>query len=587
MEQKLIRDTFMKFFITSLASSLILSVLSMTDLIIAGYAVGEAGLAAVSLALPVTILVQIAAALWGTGGAIAFSAKLGENNLEACSRIFTLALAGALASGFVLGAAGLWKLEGLVRFLGAVNEGEIRLAGSYVGILLAGFPFLILSPVMITFLRNDSRQKYAMLCVVTGAVLNVVCSLLFSLVFGWGIAGVGMATVLSQGICCFMAGIKLFRSHLSYGLTKTFFSVELIKEMLAPGSTVALIFLCQVFLTIVINRILNNEGGAAVYAVIKYLINFQFALFDGVTGAVQPMFGIYYGEGESENIRRTSACAFAAMMGMAAIMFLVFELGGDFLWILFSIESVQIAEMTAAAAHILGIYCFGAAAVTFLNAFYRCVGKEQISFWLGLADNLIFPMAAILFLVYILDMGVMGVFLGLCVSVFLTLLLWMLLVRPWKNGILLLKKNQFPAAEGEYHRIIPATFQEAERILAEVEEYCEQMEISMKKQYYINLSIEELIVNVIGLADEGERGKKDGRNFYADIRIRPMDSGMVYLRIRDNLTEWRPAEEKGASLLELDESVKVNELGIGIIKRIAVSYSYRRTIGFNNFSVIL
>ena len=70
MEQKLVKETFFKFFTTALASSVTLSVLSMTDLMIAGNVVGEKGLAAVSLALPVVILVQIASALWGTGGAI-------------------------------------------------------------------------------------------------------------------------------------------------------------------------------------------------------------------------------------------------------------------------------------------------------------------------------------------------------------------------------------------------------------------------------------------------------------------------------------------------------------------------------------
>lgn len=106
MEQKLVKETFFKFFTTALASSVTLSVLSMTDLMIAGNVVGEKGLAAVSLALPVVILVQIASALWGTGGAIVFSARLGEGDLRACGRILTLSLAGALASGLLLGAGG-------------------------------------------------------------------------------------------------------------------------------------------------------------------------------------------------------------------------------------------------------------------------------------------------------------------------------------------------------------------------------------------------------------------------------------------------------------------------------------------------
>ena len=49
---------------------------------------------------------------------------------------------------------------------------------------------------------------------------------------------------------------------------------------------------------------------------------------------------------------------------------------------IFGVETPRMQEMTIAASRIIGVYCFGAAAVTFLNAFYRCVGRERISFLL-------------------------------------------------------------------------------------------------------------------------------------------------------------------------------------------------------------
>ena len=62
------------------------------------------------------------------------------------------------------------------------------------------------------------------------------------------------------------------------------------------------------------------------------------------------------------------------------------------------------------------------------------------------------------------------------------------------------------------------------------------------------------------------------------------------LRIRDNLTEWLPSDVDISDMNLLEEEDKAggqNELGIGIVKKIAKEYSYKRTIGFNNFSVIL
>lgn len=590
MERKLVRETFFKFFPPTLASSVTLSVLSMTDLVIAGQFVGEKGLAAISLALPVTIFVQIVAALMGMGGAIVFSARLGEGDMTACSQVFTLSLAGTLCCGILASAAGLFWLEPLIGMLGASGGEEFQLASVYIGTLFAGMPFMILSPVMMTFLRNDSKQGYSMFCVVFCALFNLIFSLVFCIVCGMGIRGIGLATILSQFLACILAGVKLFQKNKSYGLVRRFFSWERLAAILKPGSTVALIFFCQVLLTVMVNRILITEGGAAVYAVVKYLINFLFALFDGVTGAVQPMLGIYYGEREKENVKATAEYSFRTMAVVSGIMFLFLELGGGIICHLFGVESEHTRNMTIEAVRIIGFYCFGAAAVTFLNSFYRCVGREKISFFMGLFDNLVVPFSCILFFVYGCHMGTRGVFLGLSCGAFCTLALWAVICRPWKNGVLLLDETQFPGREQEYHEIVAASPKEVGQVMERVEEYCEAMAISPKKQFYINLSIEELIVNVAGLAEEDNQKKKRKKEYYADIRIAVSKDGTVRLRIRDNLTEWVPTafDIHEVSLLEhMPESGGMNEFGIGIIKKIAREYSYKRTIGFNNFSVIL
>lgn len=112
----------------------------------------------------------------------------------------------------------------------------------------------------------------------------------------------------------------------------------------------------------------------------------------------------------------------------------------------------------------------------------------------------------------------------------------------------------------------------------------------MKTQYYISLSIEELVLNVVGLADLDRKKKGHSVGYYADICIYPVEEGRVRLRIRDNLTEWAPPsmDINERNLFEEEqEAGGLNELGIGIIKKIAREYSYKRTIGFNNFSVIL
>lgn len=593
MEKRLVTDTFYKFFFPTLAASVVLSVISMTDLVIAGHFVGPDALTAISLALPAIIFIQIVSALCGMGGAIVLSAKLGEGDLEACSRVFTVSMVLAAGIGAAVSILGLAFLEPVIRLCGGSGSSVMELAKQYIGTLFSGMVFMILSPVLVIFLRNDSRQGYSMFCVILCSVFNIICSIAFVTVFHWGIGGIAGATVLSQLLVCLLAGRKLLFKNSNFHLTRNAFSAELVLSVLKPGSTVAAIFFCQVILTMLINHVLaGNSGGEglAVYAVVKYLLNFLYALFDGVTGAVQPMLGIYYGEREKDNIVYTVKCSLKTMCALAFFMFLVLELLSGPLCGMFGVKNGDLRDMTAAALKVEGVYCFVAAAVTFLNGFYRCTGNEKLSFVLSLADNLVFPAGCIFLFNRFSGAGAGSVWYGLLAGSLCTLVLWAVLCAGKRQGLLLLGRREFCRDEGEYHVIIPAATQYVGTLFEEVESYCVRMKVSARRQYYISLAIEELVVNVIGLAEADKQKRGRVKEYYADIKIVPLEGGKVCLRIRDNLTQWTPASlptGDAGELARCDETSAVNELGIGMVKRIAEQYNYKRTIGFNNFSVVL
>lgn len=593
MEEKIVKDTFKKFFLPTLTASITLSVISMTDLIIAGRFVGENALTSISLALPVVIFIQIIAALFGTGGAIALSAKLGEGDLEECSRIFTLSLASAACIGVLVLGIGTVFLEPIILLCGG-SPGEVMAgAKDYMGTLFLGMPFMILSPVMTTYLRNDNEQKYSMICVVTCGLFNIVFSIGFAAILHMGVRGIALATVLSQFLGCILAACRLFRKNRMFHLIRTKAPLSLFLTILKPGLPVAAIFLSQVFLTVLVNRVLMSEGGSqgvAVYAVIKYLINFMYALFDGVTGSIQPMLGIYYGEREQQNLLYTVKYSFLTMAGISLLMFGIMTFLGTPLCHLFGVESGILMELTIHAMSIEAISCLTAALITYMNAFYRCTGNEHISFLMSIGDNLLFPISSILLFSRVFNMGIDGVWWGLVASGCCTIICWLACCFFKKEGFLLLDKEQFKRPENEYHTIYPATEEQIGVLLPDVENYCSEMEISMKKEYYISLAIEELVVNVIGLAQKDMENAKSSKEYYVDIRISPRENGEVGLRIRDNLTEFNPGDLSTDDMKELalkNDSGAVNELGIGMVKKIAKDYNYKRTIGFNNFSVIL
>lgn len=591
LENRIVRDTFMKFFFPTVASSITLSVISMTDLVIAGNLVGETGLSAISLGLPVVIFAQIVYALFGMGGAIFLAVHMGRGDREYCSRIFTVSMLSALFLGLVAAVLGTIFLSPIVMALGATGVAMAQSAEAYIGVLFLGLPFLILSPVMVTFLRNDNEQRYAMFCVIVAGLSNIVLSVWFVLGFGMGCAGIAAGTVAAEALCCLLAAFRLFSKKRMFGLVKLPIGKEVFRlnlNIVKYGVTLAVIFASQILLTIVVNHALGKSGGEegiAIYAVIKYLINFLFALFDGVTGSIQPMLGIYYGEREEENVRRTAKISalvmFVISLGMAMLMFVF----GRLLCGLFHITGEVLTEETLFALKVLSVYCPLMALTTFFNAFYRCTGRTQVAFIISILDNLVFPVSLVIILSA--NYGLHGVWYGLLLASLATntcLILYCLISR---RGFLLLDKKYFERPEGEFRKILPARKENLPQLLSEVEAYCDEAGIGPKQTYYISLVIEELVVNVVNMAGE-ERGFD-----YADILI-AREGGKSRLRIRDNLTQFDPTSEVGdmedvrSGLMDGDAGDNtINALGIGIVKKIASDYSYRRTIGYNNFMVVL
>lgn len=588
--EKIIKRTFFKFFAPTLVASLALAVVSMTDLIVAGQLLGSGAFTAISLALPVTIFVQIIAAIFGSGAGIVLSNLLGKGEREHCNKVFTTALLSAAAIGAAAAALGLFFLEPLILLLGGRPGESMDDARQYIGILLLGMPFLILAPIQLTFLRNDSNPRYSMFCVLAGGVWNLIANISLVLLFNLGIAGIAIGTVTSQMLSCVLSGRKLYRRNSSFHLTKRqCWSFLAVREMVRPGLPAAMIFFFQVVLTVVINHTLAFTGGeeaVGVYAVVKYLITFLYAFYDGVTGAVQPMLGVYRGEGEIQNLRRTVSVSFRIMLLMSVGITLVLELGAPAICMIFGVKS-NMLDITITAIRIQALFCVTAGILAYLGAFYRCSGHAGVAMIIAVCNNLIFPVSIILLLANFTSLGSNSVYWGLVLTDYATLLVLFCILRILRRqdeSPLLLIPAQDVQNGAVYQVLIQDRYEDIPRISAEIDRFCEEHGVSVKKQYTISLCMEELVVNVI------QMGFRKERDNYIDIRVSVLPDQQVILRIRDDAVEFDPTQSRETPLDDLiDGSCQEdhNELGLLMVKKVAKSYSYKRTVGFNDFMVVL
>lgn len=169
---------------------------SIVDAVIIGQWCGVEALAAVSCTSWVCWMVNALCRDSGNTFGIMGSVRVGRREDQAFRQIVANAiLYGLLVSLTVTGAA-VWGLNGIVTAL-HIPANIIDGAKTYLLIYLLGIPFMLAFNLASSLLRAIGNSSVTMTAMTASTVMNIVLDALFVMVFGWGIMGAALATLLS------------------------------------------------------------------------------------------------------------------------------------------------------------------------------------------------------------------------------------------------------------------------------------------------------------------------------------------------------------------------------------------------------
>lgn len=191
--------------ITSLAVPTIISMLvtsfyNMADTYFVGK-INTQSTAAVGIVFSVMSIIQAVGFFFGHGSGNYISRKLGAQETESAEKMASTGFFFALFIGAALAVLGLLFLTPLSLALGSTPT-ILPYTERYLGIILLGTPFMTASLVLNNQIRFQGNAAYAMVGIVSGAVINVVLDPILIFVCDMGISGAALATVVSQ-ICKF------------------------------------------------------------------------------------------------------------------------------------------------------------------------------------------------------------------------------------------------------------------------------------------------------------------------------------------------------------------------------------------------
>lgn len=200
-----------------LLSSILQLLFNAVDIIVVGNFTGSEALAAVG---STTALINIFTNLFigmSMGASVLAARKYASAAYEEMGKAVHTAILLALICGCFMVFVGLFFSKPALELMGTPDN-VIGQAVLYMRIYFAGMPFFMLYNYGAAILRAVGDTRRPLVILTAAGVVNAALNMFLVIVFSMGVAGVAIATVISQGISCTLVLRCLIKSEGPYHL---------------------------------------------------------------------------------------------------------------------------------------------------------------------------------------------------------------------------------------------------------------------------------------------------------------------------------------------------------------------------------
>lgn len=312
-----------------LLSTVLQQFYNVADSMIVGRFAGEAALAAIGAAYPITLFYVAIATGASMGCSVVVSKIFGSGRRDTLKRAASTALMALVALGAALSCAGMLLTGPLMRLLNAPDS-IFADASAYLIIYSAGvLPMLLYNAASGVFTGlGDSRTP--LLLLFCSSVLNVVLDYIAVSTLGLGVAGAAWATTISQLLAALLGLLLLLRrlKALCPAGVKGSFSRELLGEIMSAAVPCILQQSCVALTHTIVQSILNTYDTAVIagYEAASKLHNFAYMGMNTIGTALASFTAQCHGAGKFGRIREGFRTTAAICLGCAVVVLALFQL---------------------------------------------------------------------------------------------------------------------------------------------------------------------------------------------------------------------------------------------------------------------
>ena len=359
---------------------------STVDSIIVGKYVGDNALAAVGSSLPILNMLLVLFIGISVGASIMVAQYFGAKNREKLSYSIGNCITATLISCVVLVLVATPFIRPVLELLNTPDT-IIDDCARYLTISLVGIAGMAFYNILSGIIRGMGDSFSALLYLLVATVINTVLDVWFVASFGWGVAGVAIATVIAQVISSVLCLIKITRmkEHIDFGLKyirpRASYIRTLIKLGLPSGITQAIMSSAM----IVVQALTNQFGEAFIAANIIIMRVDGFAMMPNISfgTAMSTYAGQNVGAGLYDRVTKGAKQGTIMAVGCSAVITAIILLFGKSLMGLFT-ETASLVEMSYNLMMILAAGYIAMAITQSLSGVMRGAGDTMTPMWISL-----------------------------------------------------------------------------------------------------------------------------------------------------------------------------------------------------------
>ncbi|MDD2503722.1 MAG: MATE family efflux transporter [Clostridia bacterium] len=383
--------TFLQYSIPCILGMLLTSFITIVDGMFIGWKLGEKGLAAVNITIPVLYLLLGITIMVGVGGLTLAMHSLGGGNKSQADRRFTFTIVLNAVINLIATVVLIAFRDVIIGLLNVPGE-LLSYVRDYLGTMSYFYIFIMMNITFMMFIRGEGKPQLSLVFSILANTLNIVLDYLFIMRMGYGMKGAALATGISVIVAFTLSMLYFTCGRSAFRYSSLSFDMEDFKSIIFNGSSE---FIGQISISIstflfnfVIIRSIGINGVAA-FTIVGYISLLQYMVITGITQGIHPLISYSFGAKDRESIFRLLSIGIKAVLLVGAIAFVLSFGATEGIVRIFSQENAELMKIANYGIKLYSITFFINGFNMVASAYFTSLGDARTSILISVLRSLL------------------------------------------------------------------------------------------------------------------------------------------------------------------------------------------------------